>query len=107
LATVGGRQSHFSARENIQNALNAGHPDVLTHGGDAFANRAASLRDVPNIPGLTRDEYPFASLIEGGAGAWIGHILVAQNSSGGGMLARFLQANNILPGMQYRVVVVP
>ncbi len=93
--------------ENIQNALNAGHPDVLTHGGDAVANRAASLRDVPNIPGLTRDEYPFASSMEGGGGAWVGHIQGLQNSSGGGILARFLQTNNILPGMQYRVVVVP
>jgi hypothetical protein len=45
--------------------------------------------------------------MEGGGGAWVGHIEGLQNSSGGGMLVRFLQANNILPGMQYRVMVVP
>jgi hypothetical protein len=93
--------------ENISNALKAGHPDVLTHGGNSYLNRLASLRDVLRIPGLTRDEYPFASSMEGGAGAWVGHILGFQNSSGGGILSAFLDANKIQPGMQYRVVVVP
>jgi hypothetical protein len=45
--------------ENIMHAQKAGHPDVLTWGGDSEANRAAALEDVPSIKGSTRDEYPF------------------------------------------------
>ena len=36
-------------------------------------NRAAALRDVPDLAGLSRDEFPFASAMEGGEGAWVGH----------------------------------
>jgi RHS repeat-associated protein len=93
--------------ENISNAIEAGHPDVLTHGGDVAANRAAALADVPNIPGLSRDEFPFASSMEGGEGAWVGHIPPAQQNAQGGLISNFLRANGILPGMQYRVVIVP
>ena len=93
--------------ENISNAIKAGRSDVLTHGGDVAANRAAALRDVPNIPGLSRDEFPFASSMEGGGGSWVGHIPAAQQSAQGGLITNFLRANNILPGMRYRVVVAP
>jgi RHS repeat-associated protein len=93
--------------ENIQNALGAGRSDVLTHGGDAVANRVAALQDVPNIPGLSRDEFPFASSMEGGEGAWVGHIPAAQQSAQGGLISNFLRANGIVPGMQYRVVIGP
>ncbi len=101
--------------ENIFHAQKAGHPSVLTHGGEAVsaANRRAALhqpyRDfVPNVGGgLTRDEYPFASAREGGAGAWVGHIPASQNSGGGQLLSNFIQANKITPGSKYRVVIVP
>lgn len=83
----------------------AGHPDILTHGGNSNLNRAAALRDVPNVPGLSRDEYPFASSIEGGAGSWVGHIPAKQQQAQGGLIADFLRRFNILPGDQYRVVI--
>jgi hypothetical protein len=97
--------------ENILHAQRAGHPEVLTHGGEAVidANRNAALhqpyRDfVPNIGnGLTRDEYPFASSMEGGAGAWVGHIPKDQQNAQGGLI----RAMNLKPGDQYRVVIVP
>jgi hypothetical protein len=72
-----------------------------------MANRAAALRDVPNIPGLSRDEFPFASSMQGGAGSWVGHIPAWQQDAQGALITNFVRANNILPGMQYRVVVVP
>jgi len=93
--------------ENISNALNAGHPNVLTHGADAAANRAAALKEIPNIAGLSRDEFPFASSMEGGAGSWVGHIPAAQQSAQGGLITSFTRSNGILPGMQYRVVIGP
>jgi len=52
--------------ENILNAQSAGYPEILTHGGDIEANRAAALDGIPNIRPLSRDEYPFASSMEGG-----------------------------------------
>lgn len=93
--------------DNITNAQAAGHPDILTWGGDQAANRAAATDGVPNIPGLSRDEYPFASTMEGGAGAWVGHIPASQNSAQGALIANFIRGNGILPGMQFRVAVVP
>jgi len=101
--------------ENILNAQRAGHPDVLTHGGEAVvnANRNAALhqpyRDfVPNIGrGLSRDEYPFASSLQGGAGSWVGHIPVSQQNAQGALIKNFINANNIAPGSQYRVVITP
>jgi hypothetical protein len=97
--------------ENILNAQRAGHQDVLTHGGEAVinANRNAALhqpyRDfVPNIgKGVSRDEYPFASSLQGGAGSWVGHIPVGQQQAQGGLI----RAMNLKPGNQYRVVIVP
>jgi len=93
--------------ENILNAQRAGHPDVLTHGGNAAANRGAALGEVPNIPPWSRDEYPFASAQEGGGGSWVGHVPVSQQNAQGALLKNFLKKYNIKPGDQYRVVVEP
>ena len=91
--------------ENIRHAQMAGHPDVLTYGGNIAANRDAALEIVPRLPGFTRDEYPFASTLEGGGGSWVGHIPSSQNSSQGGILKNFYQQNNIQPGMRFRVII--
>ena len=93
--------------ENIVNAQKAGHPDVLTHGGNAVANRAGALDAVPNIKGSSRDEYPFASSIEGGQGSWVGHVPAAQQNAQGALIKNFLQKNDIKPGDKYRVIVLP
>jgi hypothetical protein len=100
--------------ENMLHAQRAGHPNVLTHGGDAVinANRNAALHEpykdfVPKIKGFTRDEYPFASSLEGGPGAWVGHVPVSQHNAQGALIKNFIDANKITPGMQYRVVIVP
>jgi RHS repeat-associated protein len=95
--------------ENVLHAQKAGHPDVLTHGGDAVtkANRSAALKDVPQISGLSRDEYPFASSLQGGGGSWVGHIPASQQNAQGALIKNFIKQNNIQPGSQYRVIVEP
>ena len=93
--------------ENIYHAQQAGHPSVLTHGGNSMANRNAALQDVPNIRPWSRDEYPFASSMEGGSGAWVGHVFPSQQRAQGGLLSEFLRKQNIKPGDQYRVVIRP
>jgi hypothetical protein len=96
-------RTHPELAENIRHAQAAGHPSVLTHGGNAAANRAASLEEVPNILPLSRDEYPFATSLEGGAGSWVGHVPASQQNSQGGILSNFFRRNQIKPGDKYRV----
>jgi hypothetical protein len=91
--------------DNIRNAQLAGFPQILTRGGNPVMNRSDALRGIPGI--LSRDEYPFASTLEGGANTWIGHIPAWQNSAQGGILSVFYRLNNIIVGTQFRVVVVP
>ena len=98
-------RTHPELAENIRHAQAAGHPSILTHGGNAATNRTASLKGVPRIRDLSRDEYPFASAREGGPGAWVGHIPPSQQNSQGGILSNFLRRFRIKPGDQYRVVV--
>jgi RHS repeat-associated protein len=93
--------------ENILHAQKAGHPDVLTHGGDYAANRAAALKDVPKISPFTRDEYPFARSMEGGEGSWIGHIPKSQNDAQGALIANLVKKYKLKPGDQYRVIIKP
>jgi RHS repeat-associated protein len=93
--------------ENILNAQRAGHPDVLTHGGNKELNRELALEDVPDIKPFSRDEYPFASSMEGGRGAWVGHIAKWQNSAQGGLISGLVRRFGLRPGDQYRVVIVP
>jgi RHS repeat-associated protein len=93
--------------QNISHAQRAGHPNVLTHGSDAAANRAAALDGVPNIRGLSRDEYPFASSMEGGGGSWVGHIPVSQQQAQGGLITQIIRQNGLGVGDQYKVVIVP
>jgi hypothetical protein len=65
------------------------------------------LEGVPNIRPLSRDEYPFASSMEGGSGAWVGHVPISQQNAQGAIMKNFFKQNNIQAGSQYRVVVKP
>jgi hypothetical protein len=89
--------------ENIWNAQKAGHPEILTHGANRKANRFWALNR-PGIPRiLSRDEYPFASSMEGGAGSWVGHVPAWQNNAQGAILKNFFNRYNIKQGTKYRV----
>jgi Deoxyribonuclease NucA/NucB len=100
---------HPHLADNIWQALKAGHPSTLTRCDIATnkANRSVVMgyevdtRDgrqrfrVPTTNPLDRDEYPFACTLEGGGGAWIGHVHFSQNRSGGGLLNHFFKSNGI------------
>ena len=95
--------------DNIWHAQMAGHPKVLTYNGPDLTVRRSTRRDamhftidadryeIPRI--LSRDEYPFACTMEGGASSWVGHIPGRQNSSQGGLIAGFLRRHAIKPGL--------
>jgi hypothetical protein len=92
--------------ENIYQAQKAGRPAVLTRSASGEANRAAALKGIPRIPGYIRDEYPFASTQQGGAGAWVGHVSIAGHRSQGAAIARFYADNAIAVGSRFRVKVI-
>jgi Deoxyribonuclease NucA/NucB len=93
--------------ENIHHAQKAGHPRVLTHGGNARANRNDACKQSPTIDGYHRDEYPFAASKEGGPSAWVGHVPIDEHRYQGAMIKDFIEKNKIKPGNQYRVIITP
>lgn len=72
----------------------------------AAGNRPAALGGVPKILPLSRDEYPFASTFEGGAGAWVGHGAPSENQAGGGLLRTLLVEHRLRPGDSFYVRVI-
>lgn len=68
------------------------------------ANRGAALRGQPKPPqGYSLDEYPFASSVEGGEGAFVRAVPVGEQNYQGGVLSRFYQLNDIQVGDKYGV----
>jgi hypothetical protein len=91
--------------DNVWHAQMACCPKVLTYSGPVLGkvNRREAMHfEVDNLRQeilhiLSRDEYPFACTLEGGASSWVGHIPGRQNSAQGGLLAGFLRREGILP----------
>ncbi|WP_206751350.1 polymorphic toxin-type HINT domain-containing protein [Cryobacterium psychrophilum] len=92
---------------NVQDALNAGHPSVLNRTTNPLkikANRSAACAGFCG-PGST-DEYPFASTVQGGVGARVRGVPLAEQRVQGGILSRFYKLNNIGPGDPFEVKVI-
>lgn len=92
---------------NIQDALDEGHPGVLNRTTDRLqirSNRRAACSGFcgPGSP----DEYPFASTTQGGAGARVAGVSIAEQRIQGGVLARFYAEHRVGHGDPFRVVVV-
>ncbi len=96
--------------DNIDEAIEAGHPTVLTREAaeDAIkANRRAALKGTPKAKkGQSLDEYPFASSKEGGAGANVKSVPVKEQSIQGGTMSSFYQKNNIQDGDKFIVEII-
>lgn len=98
---------HPELAANMWHALQAKYPPELTYAGDkvfAALNRANATRNVPRL--LSRDEYPFASTLEGGSSTWVGHIPASQNSAQGGLLGAFYKRYGLRAGDRFTVSVV-
>ena len=68
---------------HIEDAIKAGHAQVVTIGGKTSANRRASLKGIETKLGLDRDEWPMAMFKEGGEGASVRHIDPSDNRGAG------------------------
>ena len=70
-----------------------GYPSILTLcKACATANRAASLRGIPTIDNMDRDEYPPAMFLEGGVGASVRHLPYSDNRSAGAQIGNQLRS---------------
>jgi hypothetical protein len=91
---------------NIQSAIDDGQPDLLNREADPAviqANRAAACAGFcgPGSP----DEYPFASTTQGGAGARVEGVPLAEQRIQGGVLSSFYQKFGIGQGDPFWVLV--
>jgi RHS repeat-associated protein len=83
-----------------------------TTGDQARLNRAACLtshgvRYVKAGPGMSWDEYPFASSLQGGAGCSVMAVPLYENLVQGGIIAASYMLQNITVGDEYFVVPLP
>ncbi len=88
----------------------SGHPSVLTrtHAAQAIRNRAKALGGLPWAgPGLSWDEYPFASSAQGGYGASVRAVPLYENFVQGGIIAASYFLENISVGDDFLVVPLP
>ena len=88
-----------------------GQPSVLTRGADKaaiLATRREALRGLGKAgPKMSWDEYPFASTVEGGAGARVSAVPVVEQNIQGGVLSSFYDQYRITAGRQFGVRVIP
>lgn len=92
--------------KNVQSALDEGHPGILSRTTDSSlirSNRAAACEGFcgPGSP----DEYPFASTLQGGAGARVAGVPIGEQRIQGGVLSSFYQKYGIGEGDFFRVIV--
>ncbi|WP_158578884.1 RHS repeat-associated core domain-containing protein [Spongiactinospora rosea] len=86
-------QKYPESAQHIEDAQNAGHPDILTiQRSGARKNRARSLRGHPPVSGKERDEYPMAMFVEGGAGASVRPITPSDNGGAGATIGNKLRS---------------
>jgi len=91
---------------NVQSALDEGQPGVLnriTDPGQIASNRAAATSGFSG-PG-SPDEYPFASTAQGGAGARVAGVPLAEQRIQSGVLSQFYARNGIGDGDPFAVKV--
>lgn len=95
---------------NDQSAIDRGKPNILH-----YAARGKRATDqVRQLAGcgsawagpLTCDEYPFASSMEGGLGAQLRSVSIAEQRIQGGTLSAFISANKLKAGDEFQVMVI-
>ncbi|WP_024910732.1 RHS repeat-associated core domain-containing protein [Chania multitudinisentens] len=76
---------------HIQDAINAGHPSIITIDRDGSKqNRKDSLFGIPTQKGSDRDEWPMAMFKEGGSGASVEYISPGDNRGAGSSIGSAL-----------------
>jgi RHS repeat-associated protein len=85
------KKEYPETAQHIEDAINAGKPDIVTIGRlNASQRRAESLKGTPTEKGKDRDEWPMAMFKEGGAGADIKQIDPKDNRGAGSSIGSAL-----------------
>jgi hypothetical protein len=95
---------------NVSSAQLVGHPSTLTRTTSIQAelNRSMALSGLGSPPtGLSWDEYPFASSVQGGFGAQVRAVPRLENSIQGGIIAACYILEGITVGTTYLVMPIP
>lgn len=99
------RSEYPESAKHIEESIADGQPEELTLDRKmAKPNRKASLKGTDTVPGMDRDEYPFAMTREGGAGADIKHIPNSDNRGSGSYLR--WQLDKIPDGKTFKIKIV-
>ena len=99
------RSEYPESAKHIEEAVADGQPEELTLDRKmAKPNRKASLKGTDTVPGMDRDEYPFAMTREGGAGADIKHIPSSDNRGSGSYLR--WQLDKIPDGKTFKIKII-
>jgi RHS repeat-associated protein len=95
--------------QHVRDAQTSGHHFVLTRTSSVFArlNRRNAIRGSARVLGLSLDEYPFASSVQGGFGASVRPVPALENLIQGGIIAASYYLERIQVGDDYLVVVIP
>lgn len=88
--------------QHIEEAQLEGHPSQLTRCGlCARKNRRDALKNILTVPFKDRDEYPFASTLEGGKGSSVKHIDFRDNRGSGIYIRHQLNRKGVKEGESY------
>jgi RHS repeat-associated protein len=99
------RSKHPESAKHVEEALNNGHPDILTINREgAKRNRKESLKGISTQKGKDRDEYPPAMFLEGGKGASVKHIDFSDNRAAGSSIGHMLRPYENGTKIKIRVV---
>lgn len=99
------RSEYPESAKHIEEAVADGQTEELTLDRKmAKPNRKASLKGTDTVPGMDRDEYPFAMTREGGAGADIKHIPSSDNRGSGSYLR--WQLDKIPDGKTFKIKII-
>ena len=78
--------------QHIRDAIRGGHASRVTVDRSGVSkNRRDSLKNIPTISGMDRDEYPLAMFSEGGTGASVRHINPSDNRGAGSSIGHILR----------------
>ncbi len=89
------------ARYMSDNGLDATSTFVRVDAKAAAANRAANRLLYQG--GTSMEEFPFASTAQGGPGAYLTQVSVAEQRAQGLLLANFYRANGVMPGDPFAI----
>lgn len=86
------RSEYPETAGHIEDAVNAGHPSVVTIDRDgAKDNRRDSLKGTPTKSGYEHDEWPMAMFKENGSGASVRYISLSDNKGAGSSIGHALR----------------